>query len=136
MLFFSCYRYWLENESLLWKKYSLKIEGAIMKNTLIIIFFAISLFALFYKPTFVFGATFFFDFDGNVINKVQYEVIASNREKEISMKLRNGYNENSNAWKDPIKLRKKRIEQWRIMRSHYSLDSLPEKKERSSTKNK
>jgi hypothetical protein len=136
MLFFSCYRYWLENESLLWKKYSLKIEGAIMKNTLIIIFFAISLFALFYKPTFVFGATFFFDFDGNVINKVQYEVIASNREKEISMKLRNGYNENFNAWKDPIKLRKKRIEQWRIMRSHYSLDSLPIKIENSSTKNK
>jgi predicted membrane protein len=136
MLFFSCYRYCLENESLLWKKYSLKIEGAIMKNTLIIIFFAISLFALFYNPTFVFGATFFFDFDGNVINKVQYEVIASNREKEISMKLRNGYNENFNVWKDPIKLRKKRIEQWRIMRSHYSLDSLPIKIENSSTKNK
>jgi hypothetical protein len=107
-----------------------------MKNTLSIIFFAIFLFALFYKSTFVSGATFFFDFDGNVINEVQYEVIASNREKEISMKLKNGYNENSNAWKDPIKIRKKRIEQWRIMRSHYCLDSLPIKIENPSTKNK
>ena len=62
--------------------------------------------------------------------------MSSNREKEISMKLRNGYNENSNAWIDPIKLRKRRIEQWRIMRSHYSLDSLPIKIENSSTKNK
>jgi len=52
------------------------------------------------------------------------------------MELRNGYNENSNAWIDPIKLRKRRIEQWRIMRSHYSLDSLPIKIENSSTKNK
>ena len=107
-----------------------------MKNTLLTIFFVISLFALFYKPTFVFGATFFFDLDGNAINKVQYEVMSSNREKEISMKLRNGYNENSNAWIDPIKLRKRRIEQWRIMRSHYSLDSPPIKIENSSTKNK
>ena len=107
-----------------------------MKNTLLIIFFAISLVGLFYKPTLVFGASFFFDFDGNVINKVQYELIASNREKEISIKLKNGYDENFNAWKDPIKLRKKRIEQWRIMRSHYSLDSLPVKIENSSKKNK
>jgi hypothetical protein len=107
-----------------------------MKNTLLINFFAILFFALFYQPTFVFGVTFFFEFDGNVINKAQYEVIASDREKKLSMKLRNGYNENSNVWIDPIKLRKKRIEQWRIMRSHYSPDSLPMKIENSSTKNK
>jgi len=107
-----------------------------MKNTLLINFFAILFFALFYQPTFVFGDTIFFDFDGNVIDKAQYEVIASDREKTLSMKLRNGYNVKSNVWKDPIKLRKKRIEQWRIMRSHYSLDSLPIKIENSSTKNK
>ena len=107
-----------------------------MKNTLLINFFAIIFFALFYQPTFVFGDTIFFDFDGNVITKAQYQVIASDREKNLSMKLRNGYNVKSNVWKDPIKLRKKRIEQWRIMRSHYSLDSLPIKIENSSTKNK
>jgi hypothetical protein len=107
-----------------------------MKNTLSINFFTILFFALFYQPTFVFGDTIFFDFDGNVIDKAQYEVIASDREKTLSMKLRNGYNVKSNVWKDPIKLRKKRIEQWRIMRSHYSLDSLPIKIENSSIKNK
>ena len=107
-----------------------------MKNTLLINFFAILFFALFYQPTSVFGATFFFDFDGNVINKAQYEMNASDREKNLSMKLRNGYIVKSNVWIDPIKLRKKRIEQWRIMRSHYSPDSLPIKIENSSTKNK
>jgi hypothetical protein len=107
-----------------------------MKNTLLINFLAIFFFALFYQPTSVFGSTFFFDFDGNVINKAQYEVNASDREKKLSMKLRNVYYENSNVWIDPIKLRKKRIEQWRIMRSHYSPDSLPIKIENSSTKNK
>lgn len=107
-----------------------------MKNTLLINFFAILFFALFYQPAFVFGVTIFFDFDGNVITKAQYQVIASDREENLSMKLRNGYNVKSNVWKDPIKLRKKRIEQWRIMRSHYSPDSLPIKIENSSTKNK
>ena len=107
-----------------------------MKNTLLINFFAILFFVLFYQPTFVFGVTIFFDFNGNVITKAQYQVIASDREKNLSMKLRNGYNVKSNVWIDPIKLRKKRIEQWRIMRSHYSPDSLPIKKENSSTKNK
>jgi len=107
-----------------------------MKNKLLINFFAILLFAFFYQPTFVFGVTSFFDFDGNVINKAQYEVVASDREKKLSMKLRNGYNENAYVWIDPIKLRKKRIEQWRIVRSHYSPDSLPIKIENSSTKNK
>ena len=107
-----------------------------MKNTLLINFLAILFFALYYQPTSVFGATFFFDFDGNVINKEKYKVNATDREKKLSMKLRNGYYENSNVWIDPIKLRKKRIEQWRIMRSHFSPDSLPIKIENSSTKNK
>jgi len=107
-----------------------------MKNTLLINFFAILFIALFYQPTFVVGVTIFFDFDGNVITKAQYQAAASDREKNLSMKLRNGYNVKSNVRKDPIKLRKKRIEQWRIMRSHYSPDSLPIKIENSSTKNK
>jgi hypothetical protein len=107
-----------------------------MKNKLLINFFAILFSAFFYQPTFVFGVASFFDFDGNVINKAQYEVVASDREKKISIKLKNGYDENAYVWIDPIKLRKKRIEQWRIMRSRLSLDSLPIKTENSSTKNK
>ena len=107
-----------------------------MKKTLLINFFAILFFALFYQPTFVSGVTIYFDFDGNVITKAQYQAAAADREKNLSMKLKNGYNVKSNVRKDPIKLRKKRIEQWRIMRSHYSPDSLPIKIENSSTKNK
>ncbi len=107
-----------------------------MKNPLLINFFAILSFALFYHPSFVSGVTIYFGLDGNAITKAQYQVIASDREENLNMKLRNGYNAKSNAWKDPIKLRKKRIEQWRIMRSHYSPDSLTIKIENSSTKNK
>ena len=107
-----------------------------MKNTLLINFFAILLFALVYQPTFVFSDIIYFDFDGNVIDKAQHELIASDREKTLSMKLRNGYNAKSNVWKDPIKLRKKRIEQWRIMRSNYHPDSLPKNIENASVKNK
>ena len=107
-----------------------------MKNTLLINFFTILFFALIYQPAFVFGDTIFFDIDGNVVDEAQYEQTASDRENNLRMKLRNGYNVKSNEWKDPIKLRKKRIEQWKIMRSHYNPDSLPIKIENSSTKKK
>ena len=106
-----------------------------MKKTLTINFFAILFFVLLYQPAFVSGAIIYFDVDGNVIGKAQHEQIASDREKSLSMKLRNGYNVQANVWKDPIKLRKKRIEQWRIMRSYYNPDSLPAKIENVSTKN-
>jgi len=56
-----------------------------MKNILLINFFAILFFAFFYQPTFVFGDTIYFDFDGNVIAKAQYEIIASDREKTLSI---------------------------------------------------
>ena len=107
-----------------------------MKNTLLINFFTILFFALIYQPAFVFGDTIFFGFDGKVVDKVQYEQTALDRDKNLSMKLSNGYNVKSNDLKDPIKLRKKRIEQWKIMRSHYNPDSLPIKIENSSTKKK
>jgi hypothetical protein len=112
-----------------------KIEVAIMKNTLVINFFAILFFALLYQPTLVCGDTIFFDLDGNVIDRAQYELNALDREKTLSIKLINGYDIKSDVWKDPIKLRKTRIEQWRIMRSQYSLDSLPAKIEKSAAKN-
>lgn len=107
-----------------------------MKKALLINFVSILSFALFYQPTFASGDTIRFDFDGNVIEKAQYELIASAIEKSLSMKLSDGYNLKSDVLKDPIKLRKKRIEQWKIMRSNYNPDSLPQKIENSSTKNK
>ena len=105
-----------------------------MKKTLLIKFIGILCIALFYQPTFASGDTIRFDFDGNVIEKAQYELIASALEKTLSMKLSDGYNLQSDVLKDPIKLRKKRIEQWRIMRSNYHPDSLPKNIEKSSVK--
>ena len=107
-----------------------------MKNTLLINFFTILFFALIYQPAFVLGDTIYFDVDGNVINEAQYVQTASERENNLRMKLRNGYNVKSNDWKDPIKLRKKRIEQWKTMSSYYNPDSLPKNIEKSSIKNK
>ena len=107
---------------------TLKInEASIMKNTLVINFLVILFSVVLYQPAFVFGETIHIDAEGNTIDKATYELIASEREKTLSIQLRNGYDVTYNAWKDPIKLRKKRIEQWRIMRSHYSPDSLPKK---------
>jgi len=105
-----------------------------MKNRRLIHLFTVLFFALIYQSTLVFGNTVFFDLDGNVVDKAQYEQTASEIDKYLSMKLRNGYNVPSNDWKDPIKLRRERIEQWKIMRSHFNPDSLPHKIEPLSTK--
>lgn len=96
-----------------------------MKNTLLINFLVIFFTALLYLPTFVFGDTIHIDSEGNTIDKAKYELIASEREKNLGIKLRNGYNVKPDAWKDPIKLRKIRIEQWKNMRAMYNPDSLP-----------
>ena len=107
-----------------------------MKNVLLINLFAILLFVVIGQPVFVFGNTIYFDLDGNIVDNAQYEKDVLDREKRINMKLQDGYNEKSNDWKDPIKLRKNRIEQWRIMRSDYDPDSLPNKIENPSATNK
>lgn len=103
-----------------------------MKNTVLINFLVIFFSALLYQPTFVFGDVIHIDAEGNTIDKATYELIASERKKSLGVKLRNGYDINSNAWKDPIKLRKKRIEQWKNMRAMYNPDSLPSKIERKA----
>ena len=106
-----------------------------MKNNLITIILTIICIALFYQAPFVFGDTVYFDSDGLVIDKIHYLIIVSEREKSLRATLKNGYNSEFNVWKDPIKLRKKRIFQWRIMRSLYNPDSLPKNIENFSTKN-
>jgi hypothetical protein len=85
-----------------------------------------------YQPVIVLGDTVYFDADGNTVEQAQYEQTALDQEKYIGMKLKNGYNPKNSEWKDPIKLRKKRIEQWKTMRSHYHPDSLPSKIEKRS----
>ena len=94
-------------------------------------FFAIFLLlAMVHHPAVVFSETDNFNADGLAIDKVQYEILASEREKNIDMELEHGYNEAAVIWKDPIKLRKKRIEQWKQMRSRYNPESLPYKIEK------
>lgn len=98
-----------------------------MKKTLFVNFLIILFSALLYQPAFVFCSTIHIDSEGNPIDKAKYERIASEREIALGIKLRNGYKIKSNALKDPIKLRKKRIEQWKNMRSLYDPNSLPSK---------
>ena len=116
-------------------RWTMNIEVAMMKNKRFVSFFAILFCTLLYQPAFVFGDTIFFDPDGKIIDKAQYERSASDREKILNIKLRDGYEFKSDVWKDPITLRKTRIEQWRIMRSHYNPDSLPAKIESPPPKN-
>lgn len=98
-----------------------------MKSTFVIKVFAILFFAMMYQPAFVLGDTVYFDADGNSVEQAQYEQTASDQDKHLSMELKNGYHPKYSDWKDPIKLRKKRIEQWKTMRSQYHPDSLPSK---------
>jgi hypothetical protein len=103
-----------------------------MKNTVSIHFLVILFSALLFQPTFVFGDTIHIDAEGHRIDQAKYERIASEREKALGINLRNGYHVKSNTLKDPIKLRKLRIEQWKNMRAMYHPDSLPSAIERKA----
>ena len=88
---------------------------------------ALILLSLILSPTILFSDTIYYGLDGNFIEKSQYDHIAVDRDKIICLKLKDGYISESNGWKDPIRLRKKRIEQWKNMRSMYNPNSLPSK---------
>lgn len=96
-----------------------------LKSNLLILFFATIYFAIISQAPFAFGDTIHFDSDGSIIDKIHYEIIVSERNKVLRLKLKGGYNSEANIWRDPIKLRKKRIFQWRTMRSLYPPESLP-----------
>ena len=101
-----------------------------MKISALIFFSIFLLLAVLHQPAIVFSADNNFNVDGTAIDKVQYEILVSERDKAVRMELENGYNENAGVWKDPIKLRKKRIEQWKQMRAQYNPASLPHKIEK------
>ena len=105
-----------------------------MKFKIIAFLFIIIFIVLSHLPAFALNDNVHFDSDGNIIDKINYLIIVSEWEKALKLKLRNRYNSEFNVWKDPIKLRKKRIFQWRIMRSFYNPDSLPKNIENFSTK--
>ena len=101
-----------------------------MKISVSFFFSIFLLLAVLHQPAIVFSADKNFNVNGLAIDKVQYEILVSEREKAVSMKLENGYNEDAGIWKDPIKLRKKRIEQWKQLRAQYDPESLPHKIEK------
>ena len=80
-----------------------------------------------FSPTILFGSTIYFDSEGTKVDKNQHEQIAAEREKTLKQELRFGYPAEPADLKDPIKLRQKRIEQWKNMRSMYDPGSLPSK---------
>ena len=101
-----------------------------MKISGLIFFSAFLLLVILVQPTLVFSEADNFNTDGLEIDEDQYEILASERDKNVGMELENGYNKGAGVWKDPIKLRKKRIEQWKQMRSQYNPESLPHKIEK------
>ena len=98
-----------------------------MKISALITFSLIVLAAAAIMPAAAFGETESFDGDGLAIDKLQYENMVAERDKIIDAELENGYQAETGAWKDPIKLRKERLAQWKEMRSQYDPESLPHK---------
>ena len=80
-----------------------------------------------FSPAILFGSTIYFDSEGNVVDKIQHEQITAEREVTLKQELKFGYPADSTDLKDPIKLRQRRIEQWKNMRSMYDPGSLPSK---------
>ena len=97
------------------------------KNKIQFLYFFIIILTLIFGAPVAFGDTVHFDSNGNIVDKIHYEILVAEREKMVRVKLRNGYSSESAIWRDPIKLRKKRILQWKILRSLHTPDSLPEK---------
>jgi len=103
------------------------IFNNITKNKIEFLFCFIIVLTLILGAPIAFGDTVHFDSNGNIVDKIHYEILVAEREKIIKVKLRNGYSTEYAIWRDPIKLRKKRILQWKILRSLYNPDSLPDK---------
>lgn len=96
-----------------------------MQTTKISYCIAFILCVIMFSPAILFGSTIYFDSKGNVVDKIQHEQIAAERQEALSQELKFGYPADPADWKDPIKLRQKRIEQWKNMRSMYNPGSLP-----------
>ena len=98
-----------------------------MRTTKSITCIAVMLGVFVLSPTMVVGSTVYFDSAGNVVDKTQHEQMVAEREKSVNLALGVGYSAEPAGWKDPIRLRQKRIEQWKQMRATYDPGSLPSK---------
>jgi len=82
-----------------------------MKQKITIIFLSVLL--LLMGTTSPLAAASYYDPDGKQINNVEYEKIVNQRSSEIKAIQLKGYGGNESDFKDPVLLRKKRIEQWK-----------------------
>jgi len=105
-----------------------------MKKTRFVYCLIVLFGVLIFQPGIVQGDTTFFDDKGHAVGKSEYAQLSSDRDVALKMSLKKGYQDRPNAWIDPIKLRQKRIEQWRKMRQQYHPDSLPAKIGNPSTR--
>ena len=60
--------------------------------------------------------TIYYGYDGKKIEKAEYEKIIGQRAPDIKAIQMEGYKDISADLKDPVLLRKKRIEQWKQLR--------------------
>ncbi len=63
----------------------------------------------------------YYDAENNEITKVEYQKTIKERDKIIRKILKEGYEKKSTGIEDPIKLRKRRGEQWKKYRETHSL---------------
>ena len=61
-------------------------------------------------------AVTYFNSEGKKIDELEYEKAKNKRSPEIQKILADGYGEENTNFKDPVLLRKKRIEQWKAYR--------------------
>lgn len=83
------------------------------RNLLSSLIFILLCFLLNFSPA---SGSEFYDENGKNINEAKYEKIINNRKSKIDKIQKEGYSNNVSSLKDPILFRKKRIEQWKLLR--------------------
>jgi len=62
-------------------------------------------------------AAAYYNSEGKQIAEMEYEKVKDTRASTIQNILSNGYGNKNSGFKDPVLLRKKRIEQWKAFRN-------------------
>ena len=63
------------------------------------------------------AAAAYYDQNGVAVDKVQYEKIVKMRQANINKINAEGYSEDKATLEDPVRLRNKRIEQWKALQN-------------------
>jgi hypothetical protein len=87
-----------------------------MKNKRFITSALILLFLSYALPSLA-GDVRYYDTKNNTIEKAEYEKIIKKRAVKINRIIKEGYGDSTMTLEDPILLRQRRIEYWKIMRT-------------------